>query len=68
MSLSSGIYPTPDEQSPLQHIGGHDEVESDARVAVSLEERHEEAEAHEHHAVNVHEHFKQFPRVSKSVY
>jgi hypothetical protein len=45
------------QKRPLKHKGGYEKIKADAAVAVSLEKGHQEAEADEHHAVHVHEHF-----------
>ena len=50
------IDPSANENGPFEHVGGDQEVEGDAAEAVLLEESHEEAEADEHHRMNVHEH------------
>ncbi len=45
-----------EEHVPLDGEGGDDHIESDAREAVALEERHEEPEADEDHDVHVLKH------------
>ena len=52
------VEPAANEQSPLEHVGGNEEVEGDAAESVLLQEGHQEAEADKHHAVDVHEHFE----------
>ena len=52
------IDPAANEQSPFEHVGRDQKVERDATESVPLEEGHQEAEAHEHHRMDVHEHFE----------
>ena len=45
-----------DEDGPLEHQAGHQEVDADRAQAVPLQERHQEAEADEYHHVHVLKH------------
>ena len=48
-----GVQEALDERGPLQGKGSQEEGEAHAAEAVTLQEGHEEAEAHEHHGVHV---------------
>ena len=44
------------ERRPLQNDGRNEEIERHGAVAVTFQERHQEAETDEHHHVNILEH------------
>ena len=50
------VNPTTNKQGPFEHVGSNQEVKRDAAESITLQEGHQEAEAHKHHAVDVHEH------------
>lgn len=48
-----GVEPALHEQGPLDSEGGNEEIEAHSAKAVALQERHEEAESHKDHHVDV---------------